>query len=144
MPRGTAGDASRRGITAPPPTAIASNSPAITNSLRLMLSPPPADNYPQGTIGRRGDSLELQGVRTEQLQTQARGVLRAALTRAAGSDVLGVQHRGRRRPVAGGDPPPGGGAARCTRALCGARRPRAGAGRAGRAFPLSSARSGTP
>jgi diguanylate cyclase (GGDEF)-like protein len=29
--------------------------------LRLMFLPSPADNFPTGTIGRRGDSLEIQG-----------------------------------------------------------------------------------
>ena len=59
-PSGVAGDASRRGINAPPTTATASNSPAITSSLRLMFLPSPADNYPQGSIGRRGDWLEIE------------------------------------------------------------------------------------
>jgi diguanylate cyclase (GGDEF)-like protein len=63
MPSGLAGEASRRGINAPPATATASNNAATTHSLRLMLFPPPADNFPRGTIGRRGDSLEIQGVR---------------------------------------------------------------------------------
>jgi hypothetical protein len=36
MPTGVVGDASKRGINAPPATAIASRSPATTRSLRLM------------------------------------------------------------------------------------------------------------
>jgi hypothetical protein len=59
MPSDVAGEASRRGIDAPPTTATASNSPAIKSSLRLMLLPPPADNIPTGSIGKRGDWLEI-------------------------------------------------------------------------------------
>lgn len=44
LPKGAAGDASSRGIDAPPTTATASNSPAIKSSLRLMSYPSPADN----------------------------------------------------------------------------------------------------
>jgi hypothetical protein len=61
-PGGPAGVERRRGIRAPPPTATASRSAATIRSLRLMLFPPPADNFPTGTIGRRDGSLEIQGV----------------------------------------------------------------------------------
>jgi hypothetical protein len=46
IPTGAAGLASKRGMSAPPATAIASRSAAITRSLRLMLFPSPADNIP--------------------------------------------------------------------------------------------------
>jgi hypothetical protein len=59
MPNGAAEEPSRRGINAPPATAIASNNAAITRSLALMLFLPPADNFPRGTIGRRDASLEI-------------------------------------------------------------------------------------
>lgn len=59
MPIEVAGDASRRGITAPPATATVSNSPAIKSSFRFMLIPPPAENILRGTIGKRGDWLEI-------------------------------------------------------------------------------------
>src|SRR5215471_6889165 len=62
MPRGVAGVASSRGITAPPPTATASKSPAIRRALRLMFLPPSADNFLEGSIGRRDVSLEMKGV----------------------------------------------------------------------------------
>ena len=61
MPKGEDGVPSRRGISAPPATAIARRSAATTRSFRLMLFPPPADNIPRRTIGRRGDSLDIQG-----------------------------------------------------------------------------------
>jgi hypothetical protein len=44
MPSEVGGDASSRGISAPPVTAIASNSAATKRSLRLMFLPSPADN----------------------------------------------------------------------------------------------------
>jgi hypothetical protein len=47
IPKGVDGDASRRGINAPPATATTSSSPAITRSFRLMYSPSPADNLPK-------------------------------------------------------------------------------------------------
>jgi diguanylate cyclase (GGDEF)-like protein len=50
-------------MTAPPATAIASNNAATIRSLRLMFSPPPADNFPSRTIGRREDTLETRGAR---------------------------------------------------------------------------------
>jgi hypothetical protein len=62
MPRGAEGDASRCGINALPTTATVSRSPAITRSFRLMFLPSPADNFPEGTIGRRDASLEIEGV----------------------------------------------------------------------------------
>jgi diguanylate cyclase (GGDEF)-like protein len=41
--------------------AIVSKKNATARSLRLMLFPPPADNFPRGTIGRREVSLEIRG-----------------------------------------------------------------------------------
>src|SRR6478609_6189225 len=114
---------------------------ATTRSLRLMLLPPPADNIPTGSIGRREVPLEIEGAPAEQLQAQARGLLRAALTRADGGDVLGVQHRRRLGGVAPGDPSAGGRAARSAGALRGAGRACAGAGRALRALPAPPARA---
>src|SRR4029453_1005927 len=118
-----------------PATATASKIPASTRSAaimrliaattrfsRLMLLPPPADNIPTGSIGRREVPLEIEGAPAEQLQAQARGLLRAALTRADGGDVLGIQHRGRLGGVAPGHPPAGGRAAGSARSSRGARR----------------------
>src|ERR1700750_1441896 len=48
---------------APPATAIASSNAAKIRSLRLMFSPPPADNFPRRTIGRREGTLESGGVK---------------------------------------------------------------------------------
>src|SRR5512133_1380285 len=140
-----------------PATATASKTPAstrsaaitrfiaaTTRSLRLMLLPPPADNIPTGSIGRREVPLEIEGAPAEQLQAQARGLLRAALTRADGGDVLGIQHRRRLGGVAPGDPPAGGRAARGARSLRGARQSGAGAGGAVRALPSPPARSRAP
>src|SRR5207248_3395829 len=62
VPRGAAGVASSRGINAPPPIATTSKSPAITRSLRLMFLPPSADNFREGSIGRRECSLDMEGV----------------------------------------------------------------------------------
>jgi len=45
MPSEVGGDASSRGISAPPATAIASNSAATKRSFPLMFSPFPADNF---------------------------------------------------------------------------------------------------
>jgi diguanylate cyclase (GGDEF)-like protein len=49
-------------MSAPPATATASKSAATIRSLRLMLFPPPADQCPRRTIGRREVSLETRGV----------------------------------------------------------------------------------
>jgi hypothetical protein len=46
-PNGAAGEASSRGITAPPATATPSRSAATIFSLRLMLFPLPADDFPK-------------------------------------------------------------------------------------------------
>jgi hypothetical protein len=54
IPTGAAGFASRRGMSAPPATAIASRSAATTRSLRLMLSPSPADNIPGSSYRQEG------------------------------------------------------------------------------------------
>lgn len=55
IPSGADGAApSRRGITAPPATAIASRRAAITLSLPLMSSPPPADTISQRTYRQEG------------------------------------------------------------------------------------------
>jgi hypothetical protein len=54
IPTGAAGFASRRGMSAPPATAIASRSAAMTRSLRLMLFPPPADNIPGSRYRQEG------------------------------------------------------------------------------------------
>ena len=54
IPTGAAGFASRRGMSAPPATAIASRSVATTLSLRLMLSPSPADNIPGSSYRQEG------------------------------------------------------------------------------------------
>jgi hypothetical protein len=61
IPCGVGEVASRRGINAPPPTAIASRRAETTRSFPLMFSPSPADNIPTRTIGRREDSLEIGG-----------------------------------------------------------------------------------
>jgi hypothetical protein len=45
MPSEVDGVASSRGISAPPATAIASNSAATKRSFRLMFLPSPADNF---------------------------------------------------------------------------------------------------
>ena len=63
MPSGVEEFASSRGISAPPPTATASMSPATRRSLRLMFPPSPADNFPGGSIGRRDVSLETEGAK---------------------------------------------------------------------------------
>lgn len=54
IPTGAAGLASKRGISAPPATAIASRSAAMTRSLRLMLFPSPADNIPERSFRQEG------------------------------------------------------------------------------------------
>jgi len=54
IPTGAAGLASKRGISAPPATAIASRSAATTRSLRLMLFPSPADNIPGSSYRQEG------------------------------------------------------------------------------------------
>jgi hypothetical protein len=54
IPTGAAGLASKRGISAPPATAIASRSAAMTRSLRLMLFPSPADNIPGSSYRQEG------------------------------------------------------------------------------------------
>jgi len=46
IPNDVGGEASKRGISAPPATATTSNSAAVTRSFRLMLFPSPADNFP--------------------------------------------------------------------------------------------------
>jgi hypothetical protein len=58
MPKDVGGEASRRGINAPPATATTSKSAATRRSFWLMFLPSPADNFSRGTIGRRGDWLE--------------------------------------------------------------------------------------
>jgi hypothetical protein len=54
IPRGADGDARSRGIKAPPPTATASRSAAITLSLWLMLAPPPADTISHRDYRQQG------------------------------------------------------------------------------------------
>jgi diguanylate cyclase (GGDEF)-like protein len=49
----------RRGIRAPPATAVASSNAAIPRSILLMPFPSPADNIPRGTIGTRGFRLKI-------------------------------------------------------------------------------------
>lgn len=61
MPREVAGEASRRGINAPPAMATASSSPAIMRSFRLMFSPFPADNFPENLSARGEIGLRVWG-----------------------------------------------------------------------------------
>jgi hypothetical protein len=61
IPKEVGGAASRRGINAPPATATASNSAAVTRSFRLMLFPSPADNSPRELSAKGGNGLSGRG-----------------------------------------------------------------------------------
>src|SRR5947207_15731586 len=61
MPSGFGADERSRGISAPPPTAIARRNAAIARSFPLMPFPPPADNIPRDLSAGRTFRLILGG-----------------------------------------------------------------------------------
>jgi hypothetical protein len=63
MPEDVGGEASRRGINAPPATATASNSAATKRSFWLMFLPSPADNFPKGISAGGEIRLRARGSR---------------------------------------------------------------------------------